>query len=189
MLTRLRPAVRVQVLSCCTFSPKLTSSVPSSGLSSKDLLPTPLKVLILNPTLCSRSLDLFVFGEPDDYKLAIPLPNLGARVFSLSERQKLSSFVENIQVEDLAVKSVSITDTTGAIISSNTKTEELLQHDWVLKLNNNSFHIKSPPLAKGSITNIFFQQTEPFRGTTSINSITSTIQTSNGFFSKPCSIR
>jgi len=92
--------------------------------------------------------DLFVFGEPEDYKLAIPLPQIGTRVFSLSERQKLRSFAENIQLEDLGVKSISITDPTGAIISSGTRTEELLQDDWVLKVNDVSYLIRSPPLAK-----------------------------------------
>lgn len=95
-------------------------------------------------TVVNQDKTIFVFGEPDDYKLAVPLPHLGVRVFSLSDRQKVSSFSENIKIEDLEVKSIQITDEDGAIISGSTKTEELLQHDWVLSINNVKYNVKSP---------------------------------------------
>jgi len=42
-----------------------------------------------------------------------------------------------------------LTDSSGAVIAGATKTDELLQSDFLISINNVTYHIRAPPLAKG----------------------------------------
>jgi len=86
---------------------------------------------------------VYMHLDRGNHKLALPLPS-GEKVFSLKEHLNVSSFIEDVLMEDPGVKTVEIRDKFGRV-SKGTPADALLSADWTVTINGKSLLVKSPP--------------------------------------------
>lgn len=86
---------------------------------------------------------VYMHLDRGNHKLALPLPS-GEKVFSLKEHLNVSSFIEDVLLEDPSVKTVEIRDKFGRV-SKGTPADALLSADWTVTINGKSLLVKSPP--------------------------------------------
>lgn len=79
----------------------------------------------------------------EDHKVVIPL-SVGERVFSLKEHESIESLMNDIHIEDPTVGKISVHAITGEKISRRMPVTDFLSKDWILKIGDSVFYIKTP---------------------------------------------
>jgi hypothetical protein len=76
-------------------------------------------------------------------KLIVPLPSKGKRVFTLPTGQ-IRSLIDDMKMEDSTVQDVDILDKNGLRIARSTNINHLLEHDWKLRINDQTYYVLVP---------------------------------------------
>jgi len=92
--------------------------------------------------------DIRIHGNPGNWRLAVPLPSEGKRVFTLPENNTIASFLNNLQVDDATIKSVHALDTDDVRLSGTLQNHYLFDSDWKLKINDTVYRVHSPVQAE-----------------------------------------
>jgi len=86
---------------------------------------------------------LHVQGEDGNYKIIVPLPSCGQRMFTLP-RGPIRTFLNVLKIDDPAIKDVDVYDTNEVRLASSLNTQELVKNDFKLKINDVHFLVTSP---------------------------------------------
>jgi len=86
---------------------------------------------------------LHVQGEDGNYKLIVPLPSCGQRMFTLP-RGPIRTFLDVLKLDDPAIKDVDVYDTNEVRFASSLNTQDLVKNDFKLKINDVHFLVTSP---------------------------------------------
>lgn len=71
-------------------------------------------------------------------------------MFSLREDKEIATFVYDVMAEDPEVKIVTIYSPNGERIARSTPVTEVLRGDWLVRINDVTYHIRSPPRSHGT---------------------------------------
>jgi hypothetical protein len=82
-------------------------------------------------------------GEIGNYKMILSLPSQGKQVYTLPSGS-IKSLLNIIKLDDPVIKGVDIYDLNERRISRSIHTQELLQSDFKLKINDTSYLVTSP---------------------------------------------
>jgi len=96
------------------------------------------------PTRCySTNINVLrIEGYPNNYKLVVPLPSKGPRVFTLPFG-KIKSFIDDMKIDDSSVKEIDILDADDLRLAKSTDISHLVEQDWKLRINNRTYFVKA----------------------------------------------
>jgi len=85
---------------------------------------------------------LHINGEDGNYKIIVPLPSEGLRMFTLS-RGPIRTFLNGLKTDDPAVKDVHLFDTNDVRLASSFHTQVLVRNDFKLRINDINYLVSS----------------------------------------------
>jgi len=86
---------------------------------------------------------LRIEGSQNSYKIVVPLPSKGLRVFSLPNGQ-IRSFIDDMKFGDSSVKDVDILDENNLRLARSMNISKLVEKDWRLRINNTTYDVQAP---------------------------------------------
>jgi len=107
------------------------------------------------PRLCVRycsvsSETLRVVGVGGDYHISVPYPGGRSVWFPVTDTDKVRALKVSMTVEDPTIKNVGFYTKNGVKVAAATSVADLLQDDFVIRLNDKSYTVLSPKHTKGT---------------------------------------
>lgn len=87
---------------------------------------------------------IFMSLENGNYKVPLPLPSGGRRVFSMHETKEVDSFIRDVLSEDPSITNITVLDIDGSRVARSTPVDVLLRDDWMVTINDKNYMIRSP---------------------------------------------
>jgi len=94
------------------------------------------------PSRCYSTNVLRIEGDNNNYKLVVPLPSKGPRIFTL-HIGKIKSFIDHMKIDDSSVKEIVILDSNDLRLAKSTDVSHLLEQDWKLRINDHTYFVKA----------------------------------------------